>query len=57
MQLAGLILKHVVKQLMTDQDKIRRMVGIYFACGERPFDRRQLYPVNPVDPDQFRLKR
>ena len=24
--------------------------GSFFACGEAPFGRRPLYPVNPVDP-------
>jgi hypothetical protein len=31
-------------------DRIYRIDGIFFACGERPFGRRPLYPDDPVDP-------
>jgi len=29
-------------------DRIYRINGIFFACGERSFGRRLLYPVDPV---------
>ena len=31
-------------------DRIYRIDGIFFACGERPFGRRPLYPDDPVNP-------
>jgi hypothetical protein len=34
-------------------DRIYRIDGIFFACGERPFGRRPLYPDDPVDPVQL----
>jgi hypothetical protein len=34
----------------------RRIDGIFFACGERPFGRRPLYPDDPVDPVQLLFK-
>jgi hypothetical protein len=30
-------------------DRIYRIDGIFFACGERPFGQRPLYPDYPVD--------
>jgi hypothetical protein len=37
-------------------DRIYRIDGIFFACGERPFGRRPLYPDDPVDPVQLPFK-
>jgi hypothetical protein len=37
-------------------DRIYRIDGIFFACGERPFGRRPLYPADPVDPVQLLFK-
>jgi len=37
-------------------DRIYRIDGIFFACGERPFGRRPLYPDDPVDPVQLLYK-
>jgi hypothetical protein len=37
-------------------DRIYRIGGIFFACGERPFGRRPLYPDDPVDPVQLLFK-
>jgi len=34
----------------------RRIDGIFFACGERPFGRRPLDPNDPVDPVQLLFK-
>jgi hypothetical protein len=34
-------------------DRIYRIDGIFFACGERPFGRRPLYPDDPVNPVQL----
>jgi len=34
-------------------DRIYRIGGIFFACGERPFGRR---PLDPVDPVQLLFK-
>jgi hypothetical protein len=31
-------------------------MGFFFACGERLFGRRPLYPDNPVDPVQLLFK-
>jgi hypothetical protein len=31
-------------------DRIYRIDGIFFACGEKPFSRRPRYPDDPVDP-------
>jgi hypothetical protein len=31
-------------------DRIYRIDGIFFACSERSFGRRPLYPDDPVDP-------
>jgi hypothetical protein len=38
-------------------DRIYRIDGIFFACGERPFGRRPLYPDDLVDPVQFLFKK
>jgi hypothetical protein len=32
------------------------LLGFFFACGERPFGRRPLYPDDPVDPVQLFFK-
>jgi hypothetical protein len=37
-------------------DRIYRIDGIFFACGERPFGRRPLYPDDPVDSVQLLFK-
>jgi hypothetical protein len=37
-------------------DRIYRIDGIFFACGEMPFGRRPLYLSDPVDPVQMRFK-
>ena len=37
-------------------DRIYRIDGIFFACGEDPFGRRPLYPDDPVDPVQLLSK-
>ena len=37
-------------------DRIYRIDGIFFACGERPFGRRPSYPDDPVDPVQLLFK-
>ena len=37
-------------------DRIHRIDGIFFACGERPFGRRPLDPDDPVDPVQLLFK-
>jgi hypothetical protein len=34
-------------------DRIYRIDEIFFACGERPFGRRPLYPDDPVNPVQL----
>ena len=37
-------------------DRIYRIDGIFFACGERPFGRCPIYPDNPVDRVQLLFK-
>jgi hypothetical protein len=37
-------------------DRIYRITGIFFACGEGPFGRRPLYPDDPVNPVQLSFK-
>jgi hypothetical protein len=37
-------------------DRIYRIDGIFFACGESLFGRRPLYPDDPVDPVQLLFK-
>jgi hypothetical protein len=37
-------------------DRIYRIDEIFFACGERTFGRRPLYPDDPVDPVQLFFK-
>jgi len=34
-------------------DRIYRIIGNFFACGEGPFGRRPQYPNDPVDPVQL----
>jgi len=38
-------------------DRIYRIDGIFFACGERPFGRRPLDPDDPVDHVQLLFKK
>jgi len=37
-------------------DRIYRIDGIFFACGEGLFGRRPLYPDDPVNPVQLSFK-
>jgi hypothetical protein len=39
-----------IRFLITFLDRIYRIKGIFFACGEIPLGRRPLYPDDPVNP-------
>ncbi len=38
-------------------DRIYRIDGIFFTCGERPFGRRPLCPDDPKETDHDRFNR